>query len=110
MKWEQSKLEEARNYESDAAAGSHGGGFVNSYEAEGIEPPNTNLTDQEPLRTCGHGGDYQQNCLQCRALCDHRDSLANKPLVLRSQQTVPVKEEYTIVEGERKGKGAVMLH
>ena len=104
MKWEQSQLEEARNYESDAAAGSHDIGFVNTYEAEGLEPPNANPTDQEPHRTCGHGSDYQQDCSQCNALCRYRDSLGDKSLVLRSQQTVPVKEEYANVEGERKRK------
>ena len=101
MKWEQSHLEEARNYESDAAAGSHDIGFVNTYEAEGLEPPNANPTDQEPHRTCGHGSDYREDCSQCNALCRYRD---DKSLALRSQQTIPVKEEYANVEGERKRK------
>ena len=62
-------MEEAKNYEPDAAVGSHDVGFINTYEAEAIDPVNTNLIDQEPNQTCGHGSEeLSRRCLLAQSL------------------------------------------
>ena len=71
LEWPADKLEEARNFEPDAGAGSYDVGFVNSHDAEGIDPADVNPNDQKPVQTCGHGTDYQQHCSDCEALCEY---------------------------------------
>ena len=96
------KHEDAKDYEPYAGFGTHGDD-ANMYEREAIEPPSAvNLTDPEPLQTCGHGREYREHCSSCVALCDYRERLANKALVLQNQQTLPVKEETAPTDGKKK--------